>query len=237
MTSQKTFKRRVRSRMEKTGESYVTARRHLLEGGKHEVRDQAAADYRAPISDEAIRGSTGRDWSEWFAVLDAWEGHQREHRDIAAWLGREHGVDSWWAQGITVAYEQARGKRAPGQRADGTFAASASKTVAVSVERLFDAFADERLRERWLSGSELRVRTARRARSLRADWDDGATRVNINFTATRTGKSQAALQHERLPDADSAEEMKAWWRERMATLKRMLEEGEPGAGESGADGR
>jgi len=136
MTSQKTFKRRVRSRMEKTGESYVTARRHLLEGEKHEVRDQAPADYRAPISDQAIRGSTGRDWSEWFATLDAWEGHQRDHRDIAAWLGREHGVDSWWAQGITVAYEQARGKRAPGQRADGTFAASASKTVAVSVERL-----------------------------------------------------------------------------------------------------
>lgn len=224
MTSQKTFKRRVRSRMEKTGESYVTARRRLLESGRLKESVEPATEHRAPMSDEAVRRSTGHDWSEWFAILDGWKAHEREHRDIAAWLGREHSVAAWWAQGITVAYEQARGKRVAGQRSDGTFAASASKTVAVPVERLFDAFAEAGLRERWLPGSELRIRTARRPRSLRADWDDGATRVSVNFTARDEAKSQATLEHERLPDADSVDEMKAWWRERMTTLKRVLEE-------------
>ena len=38
-------------------------------------------------------------------------------------------------------YERARGLRAPGEHADG-FAVTASKTVGVPVERLFDAFVD-----------------------------------------------------------------------------------------------
>lgn len=32
-----------------------------------------------------------------------------------------------------------------------------------------------------------------------------------------------AIAHERLPDADTAEEMKAWWRERVAALKTVPE--------------
>ena len=32
-----------------------------------------------------------------------------------------------------------------------------------------------------------------------------------------------ALEHERLADADEAERMKAYWRERVGTLKEVLE--------------
>lgn len=41
----------------------------------------------------------------------------------------ELGNHGWWAQGITVGYEQHIGRRLPGQKSDGTFACSASKTV------------------------------------------------------------------------------------------------------------
>jgi hypothetical protein len=34
-----------------------------------------------------------------------------------------------------------------------------------------------------------------------------------------------AIEHARLPDADTAGEMKAWWRERVIALKSLLEEG------------
>jgi uncharacterized protein YndB with AHSA1/START domain len=57
--------------------------------------------------------------------------------------------------------------RAVGERADG-FAVSASKTVAAPVERLFDAFVDGSLRERWLPDGELRERSATRPRGGRA---------------------------------------------------------------------
>lgn len=134
-------------------------------------------------SREAVLRATGRERREWFALLDAWGAAGREHRVIAAWIMGEHGVDNWWAQTLTVDYEQARGMRAPGGSRDGTFAVGTSKTVAVPVERLFEAFVDAELRERWLPGAVMRERTSQTGRSAHFDWADGATRVNVGFTA------------------------------------------------------
>jgi hypothetical protein len=61
---------------------------------------------------------------------------------------------------------------------------------------------DESLRERWLPEGELRERTASKPRSARFDWGDGATRVNVAFTANDETKSAVALAHERLADAE-----------------------------------
>jgi hypothetical protein len=129
MTRQKSFTRRVRARMDKTSERYTAARRQLL-------AKTTEAGARRPYSDEVVRSNTGRTWDEWFALLDAWGAVERPHPEIARWLGQEHGVGGWWAQGVTVAYEQARGLRAPGQRRDGSWEVNVSKTVAVPVERL-----------------------------------------------------------------------------------------------------
>lgn len=81
------------------------------------------------VTDVKLRSATGKTRGEWFALLDAENAATWTHADIADWLHREHGVAGWWAQGITVAYEQARGIRLPGQQSDGSFAAGASKTV------------------------------------------------------------------------------------------------------------
>ena len=234
MTRQKSFKGRVRARMDKTAESYTTARRQLLARASAapetapEAAPKAAPDgapeIRRPYSDEVIRRNTGRDWDQWFALLDQWGAAERPHPEIARWIAEAHAVPGWWAQGVTVAYEQARGRRVPGQRCDGDFSVSASKTVAVPVGRLFEAFADQDLRERWLPDAAFELRTAQPGRSLRANWEDGSTRVNVNFTALGAAKSQAAVQHERLPDAEMAETMKTYWRERVAILKQVLED-------------
>jgi len=117
-----------------------------------------------------------------------------------------------------------RGLRAVGERPEG-FSVTASKTVAVPVERLFDAFVDESLRRRWLPDGELRERTASRPKSARFDWGDGETRVIVGFTAKGEAKSVAALEHERLASGEQAERMKAWWREHLAALKSQLEGG------------
>jgi hypothetical protein len=239
MTKQKSFKGRVRARMEKTSESYTAARRQLLakagadtpaeppaqavEPAATPARPADAPGARRPYSDEVIRANTGRGWDEWFALLDGWGAAERPHPEIARWLHEEHGVGGWWAQGVTVAYEQARGLRAPGQRRGGAFEVNASKTVAVPVDRLYEAFVDPALRERWLPEATLEVRTAHPGRSMRANWDDGSTRLVINFTARGDAKSQAALVHERVPDAGTADKLKAFWRERLAVLKQVLE--------------
>jgi Domain of unknown function (DUF4287) len=183
-----------------------------------------ATDHTEPGgSGEGVRRATGRDRGGWFAVLDAWGAAGRPYQEIAAWLTSEHGLSSWWAQKLIVEYEQARGLRAAGVRPDGTFTVGASKTVAVPAERLFAAFVDAEVRDLWLPGAVIRERTSQPGRSARFDWDDGATRVNVSVVAAGEAKSQAAVEHERLPDAQAAEKAKVYWRERLEVLKTVLE--------------
>lgn len=121
-----------------------------------------------------------------------------------------------------ITYERARGLRAVGDGPDG-FAITASKTVAVPVDRLYEAFVDESLRRRSLPDGELRERTASKPKSARLDRGHGETRVNVAFAAKGEAKSTAALQHERLGTGEEAERMKVFSRERVAALKDVLE--------------
>ena len=225
MTRQKTFKRRVRERMQKTGESYTAARRQLIAAG--ERPDAAVAEFVPPIADETLGKSTGRGWQEWFGLLDEWGAAQRNHTEIARWLREVQGVEGWYSQSITVGYERARGLRAPGEKADG-FAITASRTVGVPVERLFDSFVDVSERAKWLPNAEMSVRTATAPKSARYDWEDGSTRLIVGFESSGGSKSKVSLSHERLPDAETADEMKTWWRERLTALKSDLEAGRIG---------
>jgi hypothetical protein len=216
VTERKTFKKRVRAQMEKTGESYTAARRHVA-GGEDEGPSPEPVD---PVSigltsDETLAERTGRGWNDWIAILDDWGAVERPHGEIATYLGEEHGLPGWWAQQVTVGYERARGLRDVGQRRGGGYEVNATKTVNVPVERLYEAFLALDL--------PLSVRTTQPNRSARFDWEDGATRVIVGFEAKGEAKSTVAVQHERLPDAEEAERTKQAWRERLAALKADLE--------------
>jgi uncharacterized protein YndB with AHSA1/START domain len=226
MTRQRSFKRLVRTRMEKTGESYTAARAALLTAAE----EDSAAEAPLVTSDSAIRERTGRGWEEWFDLLDNWGASERTHREIARWVAEQLGIAplGWSAQAVTVSYERARGLRAVGERADG-FAITAQKTVAVPVEQLFEAVVDEPTRARWLPDDRLRQRSATKPRSARFDWADGETRVSVTFDPKGDAKSTVAVEHARLADAKEAERVKAFWRERLAALKASLESGELGA--------
>ncbi|MET8357296.1 hypothetical protein [Micromonospora sp. NPDC005171] len=241
MTNQRSFEARVRTRMEKTGESYTTARRHLISRAAEpaappaqestaasppaqtEPTAAAAAAQTERIADDLIRDRTGRGWDQWFTLLDAASASEWTHTRIARHLATEHEVPGWWAQTITVGYEQARGLRAPGQRRGGGFEAGASRTVAVPARRLFEAFADETARARWLPDVEVRVRIATAPRSFRADWAGGPTRVVVGIDAVGESKARVSILHEKLAGAAQAAELKAYWRDRLAALKVLLE--------------
>lgn len=220
MTEHKSFKRLVRARMAKTGESYTAARVMLL-------RAESPARGDAPAlktSEEKIRARTGRGWEEWFAALDGWGAADRPHREIARWVAGELDIHplAWNAQAITASYELVRGLRVLGEKDDG-FAISASRTVAVPVERLYEAVVSESVRSGWLPDGRLSQRTATRPRSARFDWADGPTRVNVTFLDRGEEKSTVALEHRRLADAAEADRMKTYWRERLGVLKAALE--------------
>src|SRR3712207_9511305 len=88
---------------------------------------------RDRIANESVREATGRAWDEWLVALDAAGAADLGHKEIVAHLEREHpDVSAWWRQSITVAYEQARGKRVLGETADAGFQVGVQRTVALS---------------------------------------------------------------------------------------------------------
>ena len=66
-------------------------------------------------------------------------------------------------------------------------------------------------------------RTGRPGRSARFDWDDGASRVSVGFTAKGPAKTSVAVAHERLPDAKTARATKERWKERLGDLAAYAE--------------
>lgn len=222
MPKDKDLKRLVRRRMEKTGESYTAARAQIV--AKSEPSLPEEHEKLAGMSDAAVRAKTGRDWAGWVRALDAIDAAEMAHRDIALHLHEAHDLPGWWAQMVTVGYERIRGLREVGQRRDGDYEISKSKTIAVPVNELYGAFADERRREAWLGPVELEVRTATTDRSMRITWEDG-TFVDAYFTAKGDAKSAVSVQHRKLPDAETGEELKEYWGERLAALAELLTKG------------
>jgi hypothetical protein len=220
MTEHRSFKRLVRARMEKTGESYTAARAMLLKAEKPKARGVV----KLATSDENIRRRTGRGWEDWFAVLDEWGAAERSHREIARWVAEQQGIEplAWNAQAIAGSYELSRGLREVGEKEDG-FAITASRSAAVPAGRLYAAFMDDALRARWLPDGNLTERTATAGKSARFDWAEDGTRVNVTFLAKGEDRSTVAIEHRRLPDAEAAERMKRYWRARLVTLKELVE--------------
>lgn len=223
MTTQKLFKRRVRERMTKTAESYSAARRHVVVGrDRLETSRTRLASAKELASDAKLTEATGRPWQAWLDILDRWGARQRTHREIVAFLRQEHGVPAWWTQTVTNGYERARGIRAKHQQQDG-FTVYASKTIAVPLADLFNAFVDESTRAQWLADGSMSLRNAQPGKVARFDWGNGPTRILVTFLEKGPSKATAYVSHERLADAEAGATAKAAWKERLTALKSALE--------------
>lgn len=233
MTHQKDFKKLVRARMRKTGESYTTSRSQLL----RKKTDAAAKPLvavatarrtakpaldvsKAGMSDAKIREKTGKTWSEWTAALDAIGAERMPHRDIATYVNETMGIDGWWSQTITVGYERIRGLRDVGQRRGGNYEVSKSKTCPVPLAKLYHAFADTRTRKKWLPVA-MTIRTATANKSMRVTWEDG-TSVQLMFYAKDASRSFVAVQHAKLASRADADRVRAFWTERLEALSALF---------------
>ncbi len=176
------------------------------------------------IGTDAVKKATGKGWAEWIALLDAANATSMSHKEIAAYLAANTTIGDWWAQMVTVGYEQARGMREKHQKPDG-YEISVSKTLDVPVDRAFAAFEDAALRAAWLADPSFSIRVATPSKSMRADWVDGRTRFNVNWYAKGAGRSQVVVQHVKLKDAAAAEKMKAYWAKQLDSLRRHFEGG------------
>ena len=229
MPRNKDQKRVIRTRMTKTGESYTAARLQILSTPKVRTVPQPGVDYAAlaAMSDEKIASTTGRTWREWVKVLDAENAAAMPHREITAILHGSYKVGDWWGQAVAVGYERIKGLRQVGQRRSGAFEVSKSRTFAVPVDTLVDAWADDATRARWLRGVKTTVRKAgvRRKvtapRTLRLQWQD-ETIVVAWFQAKSATKSVVALAHTKLPSKAAADGLKTFWSDRLDALAALF---------------
>jgi hypothetical protein len=223
MTANKDFKRLVRGRMLKTGESYTAARSNLIKTGRAARAPFAKPDYAklAGWSDELIKAKTGCDWDRWVKALDYAKAHEWPHREIARYVHEKYKVPGWWTQTVTVGYERIKGLRAIGQRRDGGYEANKSRTYPVPLARLYRGFSDKRNRAKWLPGVDLTIRTATKDKSMRITWPDG-TSVVVGFLSKGSGKSSVQVQHGKLSDKAAADRVKAFWGERLGALAEVL---------------
>ena len=237
MPTNKDFKRVVRARMRKTGESYTAARAQLLREppaprAKKTPARRAARPIPPPsivpptqyadvagMSDAAVKDATGCTWERWVNSLDYHQAYTWSHRDIAKYLREKYKTPSWWTQMVTVGYERIKGLRAQGQQRGGSFTVTRSKTVRAPLAALFAAFENDALRSRWLPSSQLKRAT--KNKSMRLVLDDGS-QVIAGFTSKGDDKSQVAVEQKGLASATAAAECKSAWSSRLESLASQL---------------
>jgi hypothetical protein len=247
MTRARALKQIIRDRAARTGERYTTARRHVLNAlpaAAPLVRvpapppaKTAAVTTKGGLSDAKSREKTGHGLDHWFDVLDRVGGVEKGHTALARHLSGDHGVPGWYCQGITVAYERARGARAVNQRCDGEYEVSASKVIKGSTADVIAALTHARRRARWVPKADPDLAKALAAAFdaptskgvvVRADGQGrfrykwGATIVQMYLLPKGVGKVSLVVTNSTLADGAMVEARRALWRTALAAIAASL---------------
>jgi hypothetical protein len=102
---------------------------------------------------------------------------------------------------LTVSNERARGLRAVGERSDG-FTVTASRTIAVSVKRLYDTLLDESMRKAWLPNRPSAQADRHPAEIVALRLGPRARRVSTSASppkATRRARSRSSTRDSPMP--------------------------------------
>ncbi|MBM3817497.1 MAG: hypothetical protein FJW14_00575 [Acidimicrobiia bacterium] len=239
MTRERALKKIIRARAAKTGERYTTARRHVLAAMAVPTPPRPPAvpsDRRSPISDAKIVEKTGHGLDHWFVVLDRFGGPAKGHTALARHLYDDHHVPGWHAQGITTAYERARGVRVVNQRCDGEFEVSVSKVLPGTVTTVIKAFTSAPVRKQWIEGVDPDLAAAltaavkdKRSKGFvvrpdglgrfRFKW--GATTVQFYLQPKPGSKVSFVVTHMKLLDAGAVEKSRRAWKQVLGAVAQV----------------
>lgn len=174
-----------------------------------------------PANTAAFAASTGKSWPEWLAFLESIGARDLAHKEIARRIVETGAASSWWAQGIAVAYEQHIGRRRPGQRGDGSFEVSVTRTVSAGLDEALalwrrlveaqDAF------DGVAPASPPTSSESGRWRYWRCSLADGS-RIVTTLGEKGEGRSTIAVTQEKLAAAADKDRWRAYWKARLAAL-------------------
>ena len=213
MTTNERFKKQVRARMAKTGEKYGAARRALLtrrlevhSGVDHGGRTWAHAP---EVPDASVLDATGRDWNTWCDLIEADPIEAEGHAAVAKWLASEHELNAWWSQAVTIGWERIAGRRVPGQRSDGTFAADKSKTMIGDADAFRAILLDDDVRADLFLGVESELRSKPTTKVVRLGLSEGVALISLDDKGD--GRMRVGVQHVELADLAARENWSAYW--------------------------
>lgn len=169
------------------------------------------------VSSEKVKAATGRDWAEWVQFLDGKQASELDHPAIVALVFTES-PRPWWAQMVSVGYEQAKGKRVKNQTVEG-FQIGISKSFEAPISKVYKAW-DEFL-EQWYDGPEFTITTNNQDKNLRGKFDDG-TIFEAQLLTTKTGKTQLTVDVNKLESATAAEAARTVWKRQLEQLAKYL---------------
>jgi hypothetical protein len=178
------------------------------------------------ISDKLVIEKTGYPLEHWYAALDKRGAHKLTHPEIYQVVSAMPGLKDlgeWNHNLLTTSYEWSRGIKKRGQR-EKDFEIAASKTIHVPVAHLYRMWEDASIRRKWLGTHKLEVSTRTENKSLRAAWQDGTTRLSVEFYIKGENKSQVVVQHQKITGSEEAEQLKLFWQQKLEKLKSQLED-------------
>ncbi len=175
-----------------------------------------------------VERATHRTWDEWLAFMDRIDAKSLDHHGIALKVYDElngTGIEplGWWTQAVTVAYEQHIGRRIPGQRPDGTFQLSVTKSTPLAMQPLMDAwvrFADRDDFVRGLVAGDLKVSGTDRRITWRTRAADGSSIV-VTSEPKKNGTASIVAVQMGLPTPEQNDEARERW---AAAVARFLNE-------------
>ena len=167
-----------------------------------------------PVNARAIEDATGASWIDWCAFLDKAGAAKLDHNAIVKKTRTFREISGWWAQGVAVAYEQHIGRRKPGQRSDGLFNASVSRTIHMSQQAAFKSWCDfasglDEIGGQVIAGTPTTSTTPKR-QYWRCKFDDGSS-ASVGFEPKGAEKVLIGIEHQKLGRESLIADRKSAW--------------------------
>ncbi len=164
-----------------------------------------------------VERATSRTWDEWLRFMEGIGARDLDHEAIALRVYEElcGTIESvgWWTQSVTVAYEQHIGRRIPGQRSDGTFQMSVSRSTPFGMAELMErwcAFAAADATVCGMVEGGLRVSGTDRRITWRTRARDGSS-VVVTSEPKKDGTASLVATQIGVPTLEQNDEARARW--------------------------
>ncbi len=165
-----------------------------------------------PIDTLQIEKKFGKPWKYWMDYMQSINASELTHTEIAKKVNEKIN-DSWWAQTITVAYEQKSGRRKPGQRADGTYEASVTKSSDEDPAKLaekWNEFSKDNKELQSKMKDKPRISKTKKNNLWKAELEN-SNKATVAFEKMKNGKTQIAVMQQKIKTQSDLEKSKKFW--------------------------